>query len=84
MSQLALCGRPWTVFNPASKQHREWYHEFVKSNTWGRCPVRFVVPDDHGDLITMMQRTLVKYYIEQEFAKKQRRIKSEKVLRKNN
>jgi hypothetical protein len=84
MSQLALCGRPWTVFNPASKQHREWYHEFVKSNTWGRCPVRFVVPEDHGDLITMMQRTLVKYYIEQEFAKKQRRIKSEKVLQKNN
>jgi hypothetical protein len=84
MSQLALCGRPWTVFNPASKQHREWYHEFVKSNTWGRCPVRFVVPEDHGDLITMMQRTLVKYYIEQEFAKKQRRIKGEKVLRKNN
>jgi hypothetical protein len=84
MSQLALCGRPWTVFDPASKQHREWYHEFVKSNTWGRCPVRFVVPEDHGDLITMMQRTLVKYYIEQEFAKKQRRIKSEKVLRKNN
>jgi len=32
-----------------------------------------VVPEDHGDLVTMMQRTLVKHYIEQEFAKKQRR-----------
>jgi hypothetical protein len=73
MSQLALCGRPWTVFDPANKLHREWYHEFVKSGTWGRCPVRFVVPEDHGDLVTMMQRTLVKHYIEQEFAKKQRR-----------
>jgi hypothetical protein len=29
--------------------------------------VRFVVPDDHGNLITMIQRSLVKYYVEQEF-----------------
>jgi hypothetical protein len=29
--------------------------------------VRFVVPDDQGDLITMIQRTLVKYYVEKEF-----------------
>jgi hypothetical protein len=73
MSQLALYGRPWTVFDPSNKLHREWYHEFVKSGTWGKCPVRFVVPEDHGDLITMMQRNLIKYYVEQEFAKKQRR-----------
>jgi len=44
-----------------------WYYEFVKKSTWGHCPVRFVVPDDQGDLITMIQRTLVKYYVEKEF-----------------
>lgn len=67
MSQLELHGRPWTVFDPANQQHRAWYHDFVKSGTWGRCPVRFVIPDDHGNLITMIQRKLVEYYVRQEF-----------------
>jgi len=34
-----------------------------------------VVPEDHGDLVTMIQRSLIKYYTEKEFdpvAKKQR------------
>jgi hypothetical protein len=29
--------------------------------------VRFVVPEDHGDLVTMIQRSLIKYYTEKEF-----------------
>lgn len=37
MSQLELHGRPWTVFDPASQQHRAWYYDFVKTGTWGRC-----------------------------------------------
>jgi hypothetical protein len=67
MSQLELHGRPWTIFDPADQQHRAWYHDFVKSGAWGRCPVRFVVPDDHGNLVTMIQRKLVEYYVRQEF-----------------
>ena len=67
MSFLSLIGRPFVVFDPKNKQHRLWYFEFVKKSTWGHCPVRFVVPDDQGDLITMIQRTLVKYYVEKEF-----------------
>ena len=72
MSQLALHGRPWTVFDPANREHRKWYNDFVESGTWGRCPVRFVIPEDHGNLITMIQRKLVEYYVQQEF-KKQRK-----------
>ena len=67
MSHLSLIGRPFVVFDPQKKQHRLWYFEFVKKATWGHCPVRFLVPDDQGDLITMIQRTLVKYYVEKEF-----------------
>ena len=67
MSVLELSGRPYIVFDPANKEHRSWYHEFVQTGTWGKCPFRFVVPEDHGDLITMIQRTLVKYYVETEF-----------------
>lgn len=67
MSTLALHHRPFTVFDPANNQHRRWYSDFVQNGTWGRCPVRFVVPDDQGDLITMMQRSLIKYYVNKEF-----------------
>lgn len=70
MSQLELHGRPWTVFDPADQQHRAWYYEFVKSGTWGKCPVRFVIPEDHGNLVTMIQRNLVAYYVTQEFRPK--------------
>lgn len=73
MSQLELHGRPWTVFDPADQQHRSWYHEFVQHGTWGRCPYRFIVPDDHGNLITMIQRKLVEYYVRQEFRPKRSR-----------
>lgn len=69
MSLLNFVGRPWTVFDPGKKEHRRWYYEFVEHGTWGRCPYRFIVPDDHGDLITMCQRALVKYYVNSEFEK---------------
>jgi hypothetical protein len=67
MSVLELSGRPYVVFDPANKQHRSYYHDFVQSGTWGRCPFRFVVPEDHGDLITMIQRSLIEYYVGREF-----------------
>jgi len=35
--------------------------------TWSNCPVRFVVDDDHGDLVTMIQRNLIQYYVDKEF-----------------
>ena len=57
------------MFDPENKQHRRWYFDFVRSTSWGHCPVRFVVPDDQGDLITMIQRSLVKFYVEREFHK---------------
>jgi hypothetical protein len=67
MSRLQLFGRPWVVFNPVNRNHRKWFAEFQKSGTWGRCPVRFVVNDDHGDLLTMIQRDLIRHYVGKEF-----------------
>lgn len=69
MSKLQLFGRPWVVFDATDKQHRRWFAEFQKSGTWGRCPVRFVVNDDHGDLLTMIQRELIGHYVDKEFGK---------------
>ena len=69
MSRLAFAGRPWVVFDEQNRQHRKWYSEFVRNGTWGRCPVRFIVSDDHGDLLTMIQRKLNRFYTEKEFGK---------------
>jgi hypothetical protein len=67
MSRLAFIGRPWVAFEATDPQHRAWFAEFRKLGTWGKCPVRFIIPDDHGDLITMIQRRLIDYYVSKEF-----------------
>lgn len=67
MSVLELSGRPYAVFDPANRQHRSYYHDFVQSGTWGRCPFRFVVPEVQGDLVSMIQQSLVDYYVNREF-----------------
>ena len=69
MSRLQLFGRPWVVFDVTNRQHRRWYAEFQRRGTWGHCPVRFVVNDDHGDLLTMIQRELISHYVNKEFGK---------------
>ncbi len=69
MSRLALYGRPYTVFDAKNKDHRKWFSSFNKDGAWGRCPVRFVVMDDHGDLVSQIQRELIQYYVDKEFAK---------------
>jgi len=70
MSRLQLFGRPYAVFDANNKDHRRWFADFNKSRTWSKCPVRFVVNDDHGDLITMIQRELIQHYVDDEFKSK--------------
>jgi hypothetical protein len=67
MSRLAFFGRPFVSFDAANSDHRQYFAEFNKFRTWSRCPVRFIIPDEHGDLITMIQRRLIQYYVDQEF-----------------
>jgi hypothetical protein len=69
MSRLAFYGRPWVAFNPQDKEHRKYFAEFQKKGTWGSCPVRFIVPDDGGDLLTLIQRRLIAYYVDKEFVR---------------
>ena len=67
MSRLQLHGRQWVVFDAKNKEHRRWFADFNKTGAWGKCPVRFVVNDDHGDLITQIQRELIAHYVGKEF-----------------
>jgi len=63
------------AFDPHNKDHRRYFAEFQTQHTWGTCPVRFIVPEDHGDLVSLMQRSLIQYYIEREFRLSQRKKK---------
>lgn len=67
MSRLQLYGRPWVVFDATNKDHRRWFADFNKNLSWKDCPVRFVVNEDHGDLITQIQRSLIQFYVDKEF-----------------
>jgi hypothetical protein len=67
MSLLIFNSRPYAVFNPKDKRHRKWFTDFQKNKTWAKCPVRFIVPDDQGDLVTLCQRRLIAYYTAREF-----------------
>lgn len=68
MSRLEFLSRPLVAFDPYNKDHRRYYAEFLAYGGWGRCPVRFICPDDTGnDLPTMIKTLLVQYYVEREF-----------------
>jgi len=69
MSKLSFVGRQWTVFDANNKQHRQWFAEFQSRRSWSKCPVRFIVDDEAGDLLTMIQRRLIEYYTDKEFGK---------------
>jgi hypothetical protein len=81
MSKLAYHSRPWVAFDAANKEHRRYYAEFLKFDTWGRCPVRFIVEDDHGmDLPTMMRNKLCEYYVKTEFKVERKGPRGRKVI----
>lgn len=68
MSRLEYYSRPWVAFDAQNKEHRRYYAEYIKFNTWGRCPVRFIVPEEYSnDLPTMIRNKLVEFYVQQEF-----------------
>ena len=68
MSKLEYYARPLVAFDPKNKEHRRWYHDFVKFKGWGHCPVRFICPNDIGyDLTIMIRNELIDYYVNQEF-----------------
>jgi hypothetical protein len=71
MSKLEYLARPLVAFDPANKQHREWYYDFLEYGGWGRCPVRFIVPENSGlDLTIMIRNALIEYYVYKEFKPK--------------
>jgi hypothetical protein len=70
MSILDLKTRPMIQFDAGNLQHRKEYAKFIKSKSWGYCPVRFAVLGSRTDLVTQIERDLVDHYVYKEFKTK--------------
>jgi len=71
VSRLEYLARPLVAFDASNKDHRRWYWEFMAYRGWGKCPVRFICTEEHGDnLPSMIQRMMVEYYVNREFKPK--------------
>jgi hypothetical protein len=68
-SILEKAQRPLVMFDPANKEHREHYVNYMRDRTWGKCPVRFGFQDEaqNASLAFTMRRKLVEYYLAKEF-----------------
>lgn len=68
---LDLHLRPLVQFDVLNNQHREWFAKFKIDRSWGKCPVRFIASEETGsDLISMIEKLLLSFYIDQEFCSK--------------
>jgi hypothetical protein len=74
MHKLNQYIRPAVIFNPNNKDHRAYFSEFLKTSSWKNCPVQFYISDESLDLIYFIQKSMITYYIEQEFVVKKPRI----------
>ena len=76
MSVLYLRARPVVAFDVDDPVHRKYFAEFVKYNTWGRCPVRFMAESLDMDLVSYINHKMLNYYVKQEFESGKVKIKS--------
>ena len=70
---LELHKRPVVLFDATKAQHRKWYAEFIKTNSWGNCPVRFAVKNQNGfqeSIIPDIAHQVMSFYMNKEFNKR--------------
>jgi hypothetical protein len=69
MSYLSLKSRPVFAFDAKNTVHIKYYANFVKTKTWGHCPIKFVVSGT-TDLISHIENEMIDYYVKKEFRTK--------------
>ena len=59
--------RPYTVFKPENRDHREAYFKFRQTGSWQSSPYQFVLEETYSDIVAQIERQLCQFYAEQEF-----------------
>jgi hypothetical protein len=59
--------RPTEVFVASNKKHREYYLQYMATNSWGNCPIQLKSADSTLSLATYAREQLIRYYISKEF-----------------
>lgn len=60
--------RPLVLFDARRADHRYLAAEFMRTDTWGNCAVRFDLEPGYDNLVSMIENKLAAYYLSQEFA----------------
>jgi len=59
--------RPTEIFDVNNRKHREYYSQYLKTNSWSNCPVQLKVPTQIVSLSTYAREQLIQFYINKEF-----------------
>lgn len=73
MLRMSLHQRPWTLFDPANKDHRSYFNKFLKTRSWSECPVQWIIGDDSQDIVHYISKVLLNHYTSAEFSPKKRK-----------
>jgi hypothetical protein len=68
--KLKLHTRPWTLFDPANRDHRQYFNTFLKTRSWSTCPVQWIIGDDSQDVVHHISKVLLDHYCSAEFKPK--------------
>jgi hypothetical protein len=75
LKSFILHQRPFAIFDPANKEHRDIFYKFQKTQSWKHCPYQWTIEDDSTNLVYFLNRKLLDYYMSLEFKAKKPRAK---------
>jgi len=64
--------RPTVEFDPSNKEHRSYYYDFLKTNSWKNCPVLWDFHKSYANVKGHIDFLLLDYYTNKEFNKDKR------------
>jgi hypothetical protein len=59
--------RPVETFEASNKKHREYYSQYMATNSWGNCPFQLRSANSSLSLASYAREELIKYYMNKEF-----------------
>ena len=66
--------RPTVIFDPSNKEHRRHGWMMIKNRSLKDCPWIFALHEGHDNVIDMINRELVQWYTDREFAVDKKRV----------